>query len=98
MEVKTMEATKIEMDDILEARGKMYGEFKYHSLITQALKADMQVTDGWDRLSFSQREALEMIAHKIGRILNGDPDYDDSWVDICGYSQLIVDELREAKG
>ena len=39
-------------------------------------------------------EALDMIFHKIGRIGNGDPFYDDSWIDICGYSQLVVDELH----
>jgi hypothetical protein len=26
--------------------------------------------------------------------LNGDPNYDDSWLDIGGYSKLVVDELR----
>jgi hypothetical protein len=40
-----------------------------------------------------QREALDMIAHKIGRILNGDPDYSDSWRDIAGYATLVADRL-----
>jgi hypothetical protein len=35
-----------------------------------------------------------MIAHKIGRILNGDPDYIDSWDDIAGYAKLVADRLR----
>jgi hypothetical protein len=35
-----------------------------------------------------------MIAHKIGRIVNGDPDHVDSWVDIAGYAQLVADELQ----
>ncbi len=55
----------------------------------------MRTREGWIRLSFSQREALEMIAHKIGRILNGDPDYADSWHDIAGYAKLVEDELNE---
>ena len=38
-----------------------------------------------------------MIQHKIGRILNGDPNYDDNWRDICGYSQLVLDELNGVK-
>jgi hypothetical protein len=42
----------------------------------------------------SQWEALEMIAHKIGRIVNGDPDYADSWIDIAGYAKLVADELQ----
>lgn len=40
-----------------------------------------------------QMEALEMIVHKIGRILNGDPDYSDSWRDIAGYATLVADRL-----
>lgn len=40
-----------------------------------------------------QMEALEMIAHKIARILNGDPDYEDSWRDIAGYATLVADRL-----
>ena len=35
-----------------------------------------------------------MIAHKIGRIINGDPDYDDSWADIAGYAKLVSDRLQ----
>lgn len=27
------------------------------------------------------------------RILNGDPDYHDSWHDIAGYAQLVADQL-----
>jgi hypothetical protein len=42
-----------------------------------------------------QREALEMIAHKIARIVNGDPNYADSWLDIAGYAQLVADRLNE---
>jgi hypothetical protein len=35
-----------------------------------------------------------MICHKIGRAINGDPDYDDTWVDMAGYPQLVADRLR----
>lgn len=35
-----------------------------------------------------------MIFHKIARILNGDPNYADSWVDIAGYAKLVADELE----
>jgi len=50
----------------------------------------------WHELDADQQEALEMIAHKIARILNGDPNYVDSWVDIAGYAKLVADRL--AKG
>ena len=45
-------------------------------------------------LKADQQEALDMIAHKIGRIINGDPDYADSWDDIAGYAKLVGDRLR----
>jgi hypothetical protein len=82
------------IDATLDERGKRYGSFVGHARITQDMKNTMKRTAGWQRLSATQVEALEMIAHKIGRILNGDPNYDDSWRDIGGYSELIVKELN----
>lgn len=51
----------------------------------------LEIAHKWDQLSPAHKEALEMIAHKIGRILNGDPNYDDSWHDIAGYAKLGED-------
>lgn len=41
-----------------------------------------------------QREALDMIFHKIGRIVCGDPNYADSWHDIAGYAKLVENRLN----
>lgn len=79
--------------DTLAERGKRYGTFVGHAEITQRLKSAMGDHAGWQRLSADQREALEMIAHKIGRILNGDPNYADSWHDIAGYASLVDKRL-----
>lgn len=86
--------TENTIDDILEERGSRYGKFKDHARITQQLKAMMMQGPSFRTLSTSQWEALEMIAHKIGRIVNGDPSYIDSWDDIAGYAKLVADELR----
>jgi hypothetical protein len=85
-----------DIDTTITQRGERYGKFKDGSVIMQDLKNVMRETPNWEGLTPSQREALEMIQHKIGRILNGDPMYDDNWRDICGYSQLILDELNGA--
>jgi hypothetical protein len=85
------------VDATLTERGKRYGEFKQHAEITQSIKEPMWRTPGWDRLNASQKEALEMVAHKIGRILNGDPNYADSWHDIAGYVRLVEQELEQEK-
>ena len=81
-------------DAILAERGKRYGKFVDHASISQNLKRVMAITTGWHNTSIDQRESLEMIAHKIARILNGDPDYIDSWADIAGYATLVVKRLE----
>jgi hypothetical protein len=86
------------IEDTLIERGSRYGSFTGHARITQHLKDEMRNAPNWfSRLDEDQREALEMIAHKIGRILNGDPTYADSWVDIEGYAHLVSKRLQEPK-
>ena len=81
---------------ILEQRGNRYGTFQDNAFTSQSLKDIMRNTPNYNLgvLEMYHIEALEMIFHKIARILNGDPNYDDSWVDIAGYAQLVVDALR----
>ena len=86
-----------DIDKTLAERGKRYGEFKDHARISQELKRVMQKTDGWNNLGATGREALEMIAHKIARVLNGDPTYEDNWIDIAGYAKLVADRLNSVK-
>lgn len=81
-------------EQLITERGSRYGKFKDGAEIMQELKDVMREVGGWHNLTPSQREALDMIQHKIGRILNGDPTYDDSWKDIAGYATLIVNELN----
>lgn len=82
------------IQDTLNERGKRYGPFVNNGLYAQKLKDICKDTPGWQLMAPYQREALEMVLHKVARILNGDPHYDDSWRDIAGYSQLVVDELN----
>jgi hypothetical protein len=84
-----------DIDTTLAARGAVYGKFVGHAEVTQGLKRFMatELAKRGKVLSDSQWEALEMIAHKIGRIINGDSNYADSWVDIAGYAKLVADEL-----
>lgn len=83
------------INDTLKERGDRYGDFKGHAQITQDLKRVMACTDKWVFLSDDKIECLEMIAHKIGRILNGDPEYKDSWHVIAGYATLVADTLED---
>lgn len=84
-----------ELNEVLEERGTRYGAFTDHADIAQGFKKIMYSSPSWENMSNDKKQAMEMFADKMARILNGDPDYDDSWVDICGYSQLIVNDLRK---
>lgn len=83
------------VDEILKERGARYGKFLTHAIIAQDIKNQMNNREGWHRLAPDQKQALEVIADKIGRILNGDPNYHDNWDDIAGYATLVSNELKE---
>lgn len=93
LEVQTFGPLKDTLDTTLADRGAKYGKFTDHAAVTQSLKYTMYNQPKWEKLTDDQKEALEMIAHKIGRILNGDPNYADSWIDIAGYAKLVADRL-----
>lgn len=81
----------------LTERGQRYGVFREHAEITQQLKRVIAIYVRRKPVCFlapDQQEALDMICHKIGRIINGDPDYADTWHDIAGYAQLVADRLN----
>lgn len=82
-----------DITETLSERGSRYGSFEEHARITQNIKAAMKDSPNWDKLHPNMKESLEMLAHKAGRILNGDPLYHDSWHDIAGYAKLVADEL-----
>jgi hypothetical protein len=84
-----------DIDKTLAERGTRYGTFAGHAEVSQAIKRVManELAKRNKQIADDQWEALEMIAHKIARIINGDADYSDSWVDIAGYAKLVADRL-----
>ena len=78
----------------INERGSNYGRFSGQSAISQKLKSVLKSQPNWTSLTSSQQESLEMICHKMARIINGRADYDDSWRDIAGYSMLVVEQLN----
>lgn len=92
----------IEMTDrdfLLQEREKTHGSFKDNAAISQALKTIMHSPGscnielrsdsiGSYSLLSIQREALDMIALKLSRILSGQANFKDHWDDIAGYAKL----------
>lgn len=89
-------AFKDNVDKTLDARALNYGTFKDGAALMQSIKRTMAAHAATHNKTFAddQWEALEMIVHKIGRIVNGNPDVTDHWVDIAGYATLIADRLE----
>jgi hypothetical protein len=91
--------TPTSTETILQERGNRYGTFAGNSSTSQALKRLMaeHLAKHNKALTDDQWEAMEMIAHKLARIINGDPDYHDNWADIAGYAKLVADRLETGK-
>lgn len=81
------------IETVLAERGSTHGDFTENSAISQQIKNAMRTGLNWSKLSTCQREALDMTAHKIGRLLSGDPNFADHWVDISGYINLVIQRL-----
>jgi len=78
---------------MLKARESRYGDFERRAGITRAIKGALMRGESWKAMPAYQKEALDMIAEKMSRIVNGDPAYRDSWDDIIGYTRLVCDRL-----
>lgn len=92
------------VSEITAARGSVYGPFLHNAVVAQGLKAVMRnVPDPdnegrhWHRLPADVREALDLIALKISRIVTGDPEYLDNFDDIAGYATIVAKRIRGGK-
>ena len=83
----------MDVDKIVEERDSKYGGFECNSKTTQAIKEALAKRE----LPYYIKEALDMIAHKMARVVCGDPMYEDNFVDIIGYAQLALDMIRREK-
>lgn len=81
------------IDDIIRERSENYGPFDGVAILSQSLKSVMSSHENWALMRPDEREALEMIAHKMARIINGNAAYKDSWNDISGYAKLVADKI-----
>jgi hypothetical protein len=85
------------ISNILMQREARYGTFSFVARAAQEIKQCIFLCIRSNRNDFmsDQIESLDMIASKIARIVNGDPNYIDNWDDIAGYAKLVADRLRQ---
>ena len=90
-QTKPQEAHMNTIHEILQERNATHGDFREGAKISQHLKK-VVATYGVDLIP-AHKESLDMIMHKIARLLNGDPMHKDTWHDIMGYTQLAINEI-----
>jgi len=83
-----------DIQDILDARKKTHGCFEVRIYTSQLLKDSMRDSPNWIELDMDQKECLDMVAHKLARILCGNPNELDHYVDIIGYCTLVLNRLK----
>lgn len=94
MGVSTLKGEQMtDIRNILEERSKTHGDYGEHARITQAIKGIINSSPSAGSLLDHERETLDMLAHKIGRICAGNPHFEDHWRDIAGYATLSADRV-----
>jgi hypothetical protein len=83
-----------DIQNILDERKKTHGSFEVSSYTSQVLKDNMRDSPNWVELDMDQKECLDMVAHKIARILCGNHNEFDHYVDIIGYCTLVLNRLK----
>lgn len=85
------------IENVLQERGANYGDFAFVAFRSQQIQNHLRVHDPEKQYTPTQREALQMIASKLARIVTGDPGHRDSWIDIAGYAKLVADSIAKAE-
>lgn len=80
--------------NLVATRGMTHGDFDNWAIVVGEIKKAMESGENYKSMGFNKREALDMIAVKIGRIVCGDPKHSDHWDDIAGYALLGKGEIN----
>lgn len=78
----------MQTEALLNARQTTHGSFADNASHGQRLREHFRSSAHWAVMPLVQREALDMIACKLSRILSGQSTFDDHWKDIAGYAVL----------
>lgn len=84
-----------DINNTLATRQATHGCFGTNATVSQGLKEVLYHQPNYEFLTPVEREALDVICTKLGRIMSGDPHFDDHWADIAGYSELVRKDNRE---
>lgn len=73
---------------LLTERQVTHGSFEDNAFNGQYLREFFRRSPHWQTMPLVHREALDMLACKLSRILSGQSTFGDHWADIAGYAEL----------
>jgi hypothetical protein len=83
--------------ELINDRKSTHGDFAATAACSQELKAIFSAQPNFSRLGPAQVEALDLLATKLARYLNGDHTNPDHLTDMMGYIQLALDDAEGAQ-
>lgn len=86
------------VEKAMATRPSTHGAFGDNADISQGIKRLIQNGPSYHLLTDTQKEVIDMVAHKLSRIAAGDPSTLDHWVDLAGYSSIAVREMQLEQG
>lgn len=85
--------TMTQPEPTIPNRDHQHGGIEAVGETSQSLKQTMRLSPNWRKLTNGEREALDLVAHKIARILSGaDPHDSQHWEDVAGYPMAVLRE------
>lgn len=81
------------VQNVLHARENSHGPYRDQARFSQLLKGIVHKHKAWNDLPGEQREAIDMILMKLSRIMSGNNNEPDTWIDISGYAMLCYNLL-----
>ena len=82
-------------DHILRERQGTHGNFSDGAKFVQAVMRAAMAAPMWAATTDVQRECIHHIAQKLQRIVCGDPNFRDHWIDISGYANIAANHLEK---
>ena len=79
---------------VSKERESEYGNFRDNAYVAQELKTLSRNPE----FSRVQREALDQILSKVSRLVCGNPNHLDSWLDIANYATLAYKHTKKGAG
>lgn len=88
---------KASPEETVRSRGEIYGTFQGRAVVCDEVMETLRSHPNWSRkLAPIHRHGLTMLVEKIGRIIEGNPNYLDNWHDVGGYGHLVETELKQS--